>query len=307
MDTIDGMRTFITVVSQGSFSAAAERLGMSPQLVSKYVGQLEERFGVQLLNRTTRSLNLTEDGQALYDRGTTLLEDFEALEGTIKARDGRPKGKLAVSAPVTFGESYLTRAIVDFGKEHSEVSVDLRLTDRVVNLVDEGFDVALRIGNLEDSSLIARRLGRVQLLPCASPAYLLENGFPNNPSELSHHECVVDLNQRTPYRWSYQREGGEHTSVTVSGRIAVNSARAAGHMAISGVGIALCPDFAVSDDILEGRLEVLFENYNFSTRGIYAVYPHNRHLAVKVRVFVDFLAEQLQIMFKRAELRHRET
>lgn len=288
MDVLTGMRTYIAVVSVGSFTAAAERLGISKALTSKYVGQLEEHLGVRLLNRTTRQLNVTEAGQAYYQRCRQLLEEFDELEAAIQDQQEAPRGRLVVAAPTSFGEMYLTRAVADYLDEQPGVSLELVLADRFVNIVDEGFDLAVRIGELADSSLIARRLAPASIAVCAAPAYLDRAGTPTDPRELESHSCVIDTNFHTADQWPFQRQG-HRFSVKVNGRFRVNNALAAREMLLAGQGIGLCPTYVIGDELRDGRLQALLQEYEVFEHGVYAVYPHNRHLAAKVRTFVEFL------------------
>ena len=288
MDTIDGMRTFVAVVNAGSFTAAAERLNLSQALVSKYVGQLESRLGVRLLNRTTRRLSLTEVGRAYFERCVQLLESFDELEAVVQARHTAPRGQLRITAPVTLGELYLAPVIVEFLRAQPGISVDLRLSDRFVDLVDEGLDLAIRMGELKDSRLVARRLGSSRLVLCAAPDYLARAGTPAHPRELTGHACILDSNIRSFPSWPFQ-ENGERFNVRVNGRLVVNSPRAARETTLAGEGIALCPDFVVGADLRDGTLVALLETFAVADRGIYALYPHSRYLAAKVRAFVDFL------------------
>jgi len=291
MDTIVGMRTFVAVVTAGSFTAAAERLDMSTALASKYVGKLEERLGARLLNRTTRSLTLTEIGKVYCERCQQVIDDFDELEAAIQDRHAAPSGRLIVTAPVTFGEMYLTRAIADFLEEQPKISIDLRLTDRFAGLVDEGIDVAVRIAELEDSPLIARRLAPARIVACAAPSYLERHTTPTEPHELTNHGCIVDTNFRNSPLWTF-KVAGKLTTVKVDGRFSVNSAGAARMMVLRGAGIGLIPTYAVGEDIKHGRLVVVLEKFESFNFGIYALYAHNRHLAAKVRAFVDFAVKR---------------
>lgn len=294
MDILTGMRTYAAVVSTGSFTAAADRLGISKALTSKYVGQLEEHLGVRLLNRTTRQLNMTEAGQAYYQRCRQLLDDIAELEAAVRDQQEAPQGRLVVAAPTTFGEIYLTRAVADYLDEQPGVSVDLVLADRYVNIVDEGFDLAVRIGELADSSLVARRLAPARIVACAAPEYLARMGVPRHPDELQSHSCIIDTNFRTAENWPFQEEGRRFT-IKVNGRFQVNNAVAVREMVVAGQGIALCPMYIIEEDLRDGRLQVLLQNHEVLDYGIYAVYPHNRHLAAKVRTFVDFLVRRFGI------------
>ncbi|NOX76590.1 MAG: LysR family transcriptional regulator [Gammaproteobacteria bacterium] len=292
MDVLTSMRTYATVVASGSFTVAAGRLGISKSLASKYVGQLEARLGIRLLHRTTRKLSVTESGQAYYLRCRQLLEDFDELEAAAMDQQKAPQGHLRASAPTNFGEMYLTPAVAGYLDEQPGVSVELVLTDRYVDLVDEGFDLAVRIGELADSSLIARRLAPMHITAVASPAYLARAGTPRHPRELAAHQCIVDTNvganAGTKDRWPFQ-EAGQRFSVRVNGRFRVNNALAARDMALRGHGIALCPAFVTAETLRGGHLQRLLPEFELEGHGIYAVYPHHRHLAAKTRSFVDFL------------------
>jgi len=210
MDILTGMRTYAAVVSLGSFTAAAERLGVSKALTSKYVQQLEMHLGARLLSRTTRKLNTTEVGQAYY----------------LRCQQQTPQGELVISAPISFGETYLTNAVADYLEEQREVSIRLELSDRFVDIVDEGFDMALRIGEMQDSSLIARRLAPVRIIACATPEYPARAGVPKHPNDLTSHTCIVDTNFRTAANWHFQ-DDGQGFAVNVASRFRVNTAPAA--------------------------------------------------------------------------------
>jgi DNA-binding transcriptional LysR family regulator len=291
MDVLRGMRIYATVVAAGSFTGAAERLGISKALTSKYIGQLEEHLGVRLLNRTTRRLNVTEVGQAYYQRCRQLLDDMDELEAAVRQQQQAPQGRLLVAAPSTFGEMYLTRAVAAFLAEQPGVSVELVLADRFVNIVDEGFDLAVRIGSLADSSLIARRLAPMRVALCASPDYLKSAGVPAHPRQLASLNCVIDTNIQDSEQWAF-KEQGRSFRVKVTGRFRVNNALAVREMLLAGHGVGRCPLYVIEDDIRAGRLDVLLQEYEAIEFGIYAVYPHNRHLGAKVRTFVDFLVRR---------------
>ncbi|MEL7537023.1 MAG: LysR family transcriptional regulator [Pseudomonadota bacterium] len=284
------MRTLVAVVDAGSFKGGAERLDMSTALASKYIGQLESRLGQRLLHRTTRSLSLTEVGAIYLGGCRQLVEDFDELEAAIQNRRQAPTGRLVVAAPVTFGELYIAPVVSEFLDRYSEVSVDLRLADRFVNLVDEGIDVAVRIAELSDSSLFARKLAEVRIVVCASPAYFEKYGKPTAPGDLADHHCIVDTNFRNADVWPFRADGNT-LSIRANGRIKVNSATAARTLVMSGQGIGLIPTYEVGRDLRAGRLVEVLSKYNALNLSLHAVYPHNRHLAPKVRAFIDFLAE----------------
>lgn len=293
MDNIQTMRAFAAVVEAGSFTAAAEQLRLTKGVVSKQVSQLEGRLGVRLLNRTTRSVSLTEFGQAYYDRVSRILNDIADLESAAQERQTEPRGRLRLTAPQVFGELFVAPVVRAYLELYPEVTVELTLADRYVSLVEEGYDLAVRVAEPPDSSLIARKIRPVRLVTCAAPAYLEKKGRPAEPRDLRDHDCVIDLNGRAPRAWRY-RVGGEIATVAVSGRAAVNSAAAARGMAIEGLGVALIPDFVVASDLQAGRLIELFAENHAYDSAVYAIYPHARHLAPKVRRFIDLFADRLR-------------
>lgn len=291
MDTLQEMRTFLSVVETGSFTQAAEQLGLSKAVASKQVIRLEERLGVRLLNRTTRALSLTEVGQAYAQRAERVVEDLDELEQLVQDRHAAPRGQIIVSAPITFGEMHLTAVIARFLEAYPGISIDLRLSDRFVGLADEGIDLAIRISSLDDSSLIARRLTSTRVVACATPEYLDREGVPDNPKALEGHTCIIDTNFKSKDDWVFQ-SAQERVTTKVRGRFQVNSARAAREMALSGAGIGMIPSYAVGEDLRNGRLVPLLQAYEVAELGIYALYLPNRLLAGKVRSFIDFLVRE---------------
>lgn len=289
MDTITGMRTFVAVAAERSFTGGARRQAISTKLASKYVRQLEERLGAQLFNRTTRSVSLTDVGRAYYDRCLGLLDQFDEVEAAVQDRHGRPSGPIRMTAPTGMGERDLTRALALFLQRHPAIKVDLHLTNRLVSLVEEGFDLGIRIGSLDDSTMVARKLAPMRVVFCAAPAYLERAGRPGHPAALATHACIIDTNFRTVPHWPY-RDGGRRELVRVDGPLRVNTPRATRAMAEAGLGIALCPHYIVRGAVAAGRLELLFEEFEAFEFGVYAFYPHNRHLTGRVRALVDFLA-----------------
>ena len=290
MDTLDLMRTFVAVVDARSFTAAGRRLGRSKALISKHVGELEDRLGVRLMNRTTRSLQVTDVGRAYYDRARTLLADFDTLEDSVKSEAGQPRGVLRITAPQTLGEIELMEMLNAFRARYPKLELDVFLADRIVDLISEGFEVALRITTLSDSSLIARKMCDVRLVLCAAPSYLAEHGTPQCPEDLLGHTCIVDTNIRWRDQWRFgQGEGGNVVRVPAS--LTVNSATAVHGAVRDGMGIGFIPEFAVARDLKAGRLVSLFDDVNPHKLGVYLVYPHRLHLSAKVRAFIDFTAE----------------
>jgi DNA-binding transcriptional LysR family regulator len=290
MDRFDEINAFAAVADARSFTQGARRLGVSSAQVSKLVARLENRLGARLLNRTTRDVSLTDTGRAYLERARTLLEDFEALEGSVRDQGG-PRGLLKVSAPVSFGASQLTPALLDFACAYREISLDVSATDRMVNLVEEGFDVAVRIGQLPDSSVIARKLAAVRIVTCASPDYLARAGTPATPQDLALHEAIIDTNARDPNVWTFG-PANDLIHVRVHGRLRFSGADACVTAGRRGLGVVYTPAFAAAEDLRAGRLVPLMCAYEPQLIYVHAVYPHARHLAAKVRAFVDFLAER---------------
>lgn len=290
MDRLDLMRAFVTVAQTGSFTAAGRRLGKSKTLISKYVGALEDQLGARLLQRTTRQVGLTNVGKAYMERAEELLAEFDMLEEAVRAEQGAPSGRLRITAPQTFGELQLVDLAADFLAEFPEIRLDITLDDRFVDLVAESLDVGIRIGTLDDSSLIARRLCPVRIIVCAAPGYIARHGRPVHPADLIAHKCVVDTNFRSGPSWRFLIDG-EVENVAVPARLGVNSASAACQALVRGQGIGLCPDFVVADELADGRLIELLEEFEGGyEHSLFLVYPHRLHLAQRVRTFIDFAA-----------------
>ncbi|MDP3659340.1 LysR family transcriptional regulator [Phenylobacterium sp.] len=290
MDRVDALRTFIAVADARSFTEAARRLGVSPSQASKVLMRLEDRLGARLLNRTTRDVALTDVGRAYLESARAVVEAFETLDDSVRD-DGQPRGLLRVSAPVTFGAAPLQPALLAFAQAYPQVGLEVSFSDRTVNLVDEGFDVAVRITRLADSSLIARKLAETRIVVCASPDHLQRHGTPQTPEALAGREAILDLNLREPTLWDF-RVGGARRDIRVEGRLRFSSPAACLHAAREGFGIARAPAFAATDDLRSGRLIPILTAFECEPIGVHAVYPHARHLAAKVRVFVDFLARR---------------
>ncbi len=280
------MRAFVAVVEAGGFSEAARRTGVSKALVSKYVGWLEADLGQRLLHRTTRHVRPTSGGQAYFERCRPLLAEVDELEAGVRSADENPRGELRVSAPVSFAELHLMPVISDYWQRYPEVTVKLDLTDRYVNLVEEGVDVAIRVADLPDSSLVARKLGSTAMRLCAAPDYLALHSVPQRPEDLVAHRCVLDSNYTGGERWTLGT-GDDAVTVQIHAGIQVNSARAVRELLLAGHGIGLLPSFAVAEDIARGRLTAVLPRYRCEEHGIYAVYAHRKHLSAKVRRFID--------------------
>jgi len=290
MDTLTRMKTFVEVVEAGGFSAAARKMGRSKALISKYVRELEDELGARLLNRTTRTLSLTEVGQGYARDAIEILQRIEDLQSSVGDAHAAPRGRLKVSAPRTFGDGELGRAIMEFVVSEPEITLELHLEDRFVDLVDEGFDVAIRISTLTDSSLIARRLASFRIAVVASPALLEQHGTPERPEDLAAKPCIIDSNAAYRTNWPFLVEG-ERMSMPVKGRVEVDSPNAARLAALAGLGFAIVPYLVVKDDVEAGRLAVVLQPFEPASAAIHAVYPHRRHLSGKVRSFIDFLVK----------------
>src|SRR6516165_5290492 len=290
VDRLDEINAFAAVADARSFTQGARRLGVSPAQVSKLIARLENRLGARLLNRTTRDVSLTDTGRAYLERARQLLEDFQALESSVSEQGG-PRGLLRISAPVTFGAAELTPALLEFAQAYPEVSLDVSSSDRMVNLVEEGFDVAVRIGQLVDSSLVARKLAAVRMVTCAAPGYLAKRGTPATLADLAGHEAIIDTNLVDPALWRFGVDG-QARDVRMQGRLRFSGAQACVAAAVAGFGVARTPAFAAADDLRAGRLTALLCDLEPEQIWVHAVYPHARHLAPKVRAFVDFLARR---------------
>lgn len=287
---LGAMAIFAHVVEAGSFSGAAAALGLSKSAVSKQVARLEDRLGVRLLNRTTRQLSLTEAGTAFYDHCRQLVADAEAAEAAVTHLAGAPRGTLRVTAPMSFGQHHVAPALPAFLDAYPELCVDLQLNDRWVDVVEEGFDLAIRIGQLPDSSLVARRLAPMRRILCAAPRYLETRGRPAHPRDLAGHSCLIYSYLASGRTWRFQGPDGD-VRVQVAGPLEINNGDALLAATRGGAGIAHLPSFIASADICTGRVETVLPQWRDPEAGaVQAVFPAARNLSPKVRVFVDFLA-----------------
>lgn len=291
MENLTGMAVFAAVVEARSFSSAAVRLALSKSAVSKQVSRLEDRLGARLLNRTTRRLSLTEVGETFYRHCVRVLEEAEAAEQAVTHLHEEPRGRIKINAPMSFGILHLADAIPDFLARHPQVTVDIDLSDRFVDLIEEGYDLAIRIANLNDSSLIARRLAPVRRIVAGSPAYFAEHGVPERPADLKDHNCLRYTYVADGREWRFRGSDGEE-AIEVSGSMRANNSDVLRGAALAGVGLMMAPTFIVGDEVRAGRLRPVLTEFEIADLGIYAVYPHKRHLSPKVRAFVDFLAER---------------
>lgn len=289
MDTLTRIRAFIDVVDAEGFSAAGRKVGRSKALLSKYVRELEDELGALLLNRTTRQFSLTEAGQIYYRTASEILKEIDNLADLVRAGNSDLKGRLRISAPRTFIDADIGQCLIDFSLAHPELSLEIISDDRFVDLVEEGFDVAIRITRLEDSTLIARKLDDFHIKMCASPAFIERHGPIGHPSDLSRVPCVIDTNGRSYSNWRFVERDGTPFSVPVSGPIEVNSPLASLRAAEAGLGVSGIPDFIARSKLSAGLLVSVLDDFLPQDRGIYAIYPHRRYLPTKVRTLVDFL------------------
>src|SRR4051812_1602909 len=291
MDTLTRMPAFIDVVEAEGFSAAARKIGRSKALLSKYVRELEDELGALLLNRTTRQFSMTEAGHTYYKRASEIVREVDSLADAVRESSGDVRGRIKLSAPRTFADAPIGQSLIDFAKEHPDIVLEIDLDDRFVDLVEEGFDLAIRITRLESSSLIARRLAPFSLQACGSPELIAKYGKPTRPQDLAHVPCIVDTNGRWLSNWPFLGDNSELVSVSVHGPMEVNSPLTSRAAAISGLGFTILPDFIAAPAIEKGELVPVLTDRMPQGGGIYAVYPHRRYLPAKVRVFVDFLVQ----------------
>jgi DNA-binding transcriptional LysR family regulator len=292
MDIVSSMKIFVAVVDNGSFAAAADRLDMSRAMASKSLAALEDHLGTRLLNRTTRRLSLTEAGMAFYERSVQILADVWEAEQVAGRMAAEPRGTLKVTMPLTYGLHRLGPVIADYVKRHPQVKLDLSLNDRKIDLVEEGFDVAIRIGRMPESGLIARKLGTVHGVVVGAPDYLARHGKPEVPADLVGHVCLGYSLASLGDEWRLKGPDGL-VGVRCSGSIRADNGDMLRLAAIAGSGLIFQPRFIVEEDIRAGRLEQVLSDYTSEELGIHAVYPSRRHLSAKVRTFVDFLVSEL--------------
>ncbi len=291
MDPLDGIAAFARVVDSGSFSAAARRLNISKSAISAHVQRLEERLGIRLLNRTTRRLSLTEAGAAYYRHCARILVEAEAAEQAASALQREPRGTLRISAPDSFGWMHVAPAIPAFLSRYPALAIDIKLSSAYVDLVDEGLDLAIRIGILEDSALVVRKLASSRRVLCAAPAYLRERGTPRKPDDLADHNCLCADLLTWGDEWRLAGKHGE-VRVTVGGSFRSNNAEMLRAAALDGIGIAALPTWAVAGQLRSGMLRRVLTAWEAPVGTIYAVYPGNRLMSMKVRAFVDHLARR---------------
>lgn len=287
------MQAFATVVSAGSFAGAADRLRMSRAMITKHVAQLEQSLGTRLLHRTTRRLSLTEAGARYHEQCLQILEAVADAEASVAESTLHPQGLLRIHAPMSFGVQQLAPALIAYQHRYPEVTIDLSLNDRTVDLVEEGCDVAVRIGLLTDSALIAKRLGAVRLVVCAAPSYLEAHGRPHAPRDLATHTCLSYSYWSDQDHWRFRRQGaGQEQVIRVTGSLRANNGDVLRQAAVAGLGLILQPLFLVNEDLKAGRLEAVLTDYEVAPLSVYAVYLSRRYVSRKVRSLIAFLQER---------------
>jgi DNA-binding transcriptional LysR family regulator len=293
MDRLYCMKVFVEVVTTGSFSEAARKLRLSKASTSKYISALEEHLKVQLLHRTTRKISLTQEGSIFLEHSRRILEDVAEAEESLSDTNQAPRGLLRVNAPLTFSLLHLKNLLPDFLSRYPDLMLDLEMDDRRVDVVSEGYDVVLRIGNLSDSSLVARKIAPCSLVAVASPQYLKKHGTPKKPEDLKNHSTIIYSYSSNRTGWQFLDKQGNAQQVEIEGRLWLNNGEVIRHMAKEGFGIAVLPTFIVGASLQNGSLVRILENYTVPSINIYAVYPERRYLSGKVRVFIDYLLEKL--------------
>jgi DNA-binding transcriptional LysR family regulator len=284
----EGISEFVYVAENESFTLASKKMSISTAQVSRQISALEKRLNIKLLYRTTRNVSLTEEGRVFYQHCRSVLDGLEAAERAITNLQSKPQGKIKLTAPVTYGEQQILPLVNNFLKRYRDVQVSAYLSNRQIDLTEDGYDLAIRVGKLGDSTMMAKKLGKRSNYVCASKQYLDKYGIPHSISELSKHSCLLG----TPDYWNFS-ESGKEKNVRVSGRLRYNNGYSLTDAALKGLGIVQLPDYYVEQYLKSGELVSILDNYRAQDEGIWAIYPQNRHLSPKIRLLVDFLAEQL--------------
>ena len=293
MDRLTSMSIFVRVVALGGFAAAARESNLSATMVAKHVQALESHLGAKLLQRTTRRQSLTEAGQVYHAHCRHLLADIDSADRSVSQLRATPRGTLRVTAPVTFGTRRLAPALADFLRLYPDVNVDLALNDRVVDLVDEGYEAAIRVGHLPDSQLVARSLQPYRSMLCASPDYLRRRGRPKTPADLANHDCLGFSFAGVRGRWRLSRDG-EDATVPFTPRLRANNGEALRQAALAGAGIAMQPEVLLAEDVQEKRLVHLLPAWSLPARPLHIVYVRDRQATPKLQCFIDFIVERFQ-------------
>lgn len=292
MNPFEEMRTFVRVVETGSLSAASERMEIAKSAVSRRLSELESRLGVQLLNRTTRRINLTESGRQYYSHCQRILTDLEESEQLISSVHTELRGTIRIAAPLSFGITHLSPVLDDFLVEHPELTLDLNLNDRMVNLMDEGVDLGIRIGQLDDSSFIARRLAPAKTFLCASPKYLQQHGEPRHPEDLKQHRGLSYSNVSENQLWQFTKPDGNSISVRIPHRMRANNGDVLLKAAIDHLGVLATTTFIAHQAVESGLLKPILCDYRLKEFSVYAIYPTQRHLPTRIRSLIDYLVKR---------------
>jgi DNA-binding transcriptional LysR family regulator len=293
VDKLTSMNVFVRVARGGSFASGARELGISRAMATKHIMQLEGSLGTRLFNRTTRSLSLTDVGASYLERCQQVLLDVEEMEDAVTHLQSEPRGLLKISAPPVIGATHIARAVAEFLKIHPDLTIDMILQSSPGDLIDEGIDLAIFLGAMDDTSMVARKLASSSLVVCGSPDYFTKNGVPQEPEDLLNHSCLVNWAIAPRNKWQFKSEAGVKV-INVSGRMQSNAAHTIRIAAINGLGLVMLPIYVVGSDIEKGTLKVVLENYSLPPLDIHAVYPHRKYLSAKVRSFIDFLQEWLE-------------
>lgn len=294
MDRLTEMEVFVAVVEAAGFTEAGRRLNLSKSAVSKHVAALEARLGARLLNRTTRRVSPTDIGHAYFDKAKNALSAAADADALATAMQGAPLGELKISAPISFGLRYVAPALASFLRQYEDVSARLEFDDRVADLVSDGFDLAIRIGDLPDSTLMARKLAETEMNICASPSYIERHGAPQTIDDLNDHELLHYSLLSSGASWRLQDADGQERSFRTSGRLSINNGDALAQAARDGLGVVLSPNFICGDDLASGALQEVLTDHRPPALGIYAIYPAGKFTQPKLRVFVDHLADSLR-------------
>lgn len=292
MDSVAGMRILVRVIDSGSFSAAARQLGIAPSSVSRQINDLEDDLGARLFARTTRKLSLTEAGQVYYERASSIINAVDEAKLAL-SQLGAPSGILRVTVPSGLGRELVVTAVPAFLEKYPAINIILSMTDRVVDIVDAGIDVAIRVGRQKDSSLKARKIGESKRIVCASPEYLKQSGFPKTPADLQSHNCITFRDHPGHNVWKFRNKNGP-IEIRVTGNFFAKSADALVAAAVAGMGLVLLPDWNMGTELRQKQLRLVLSNYDAvpDTSPVWAVHSHQRHVPPKIRVFIDFLVER---------------
>jgi len=294
MDTLNAMKLYCHIVDAGQLSIAADQLNLSKGTVSKQLAKLEAHLGGRLLNRTTRRLTPTEVGIAFYERAKQILESVEEAECVVTGLTVEPSGTLKINAPMSFGFLHMGELLAKYQQKYPKVTVDITLHDRQIDLIEEGYDLALRIANLKDSSLIARKIASCHLVMCASPVYLKRNGEPKKPSDLKNHQCLLYTYSDSVRSWGFEDKHGKKQQVSVNGALSTNNGNLICDALVNGMGIARLPTFIIGDAIRQGKAKIILDEWRSRPQNISLLYPSSRHLSAKVRTFVDMAVEHFR-------------